>query len=65
MERSYKECKSCNLKDNCFVMVSFHLRIQCPCSDCLVKPMCKNRCEDRDIIWQKAEKEHKVKFARS
>lgn len=53
-----KECKSCNHEKNCFIIISFHLQIQCPCIDCMVKPMCSERCKERDDIWFKAEAEH-------
>ena len=46
-KKSYNPCK-CSLIDSCSIMAYHQAQVDnCPCQECLVKPICKERCRER------------------
>lgn len=47
-----EECKGCRMNSNimaCY-FISSNIVELCPCGNCLVKPMCTEFCDERDVI---------------
>ena len=58
MLNNTKECKGCRLKFRCYI--SYHAVKNCPCAECIVKIMCKERCSDRGKYFRR-QRDEKIK----
>jgi hypothetical protein len=55
VEKLNKYCRGCSFKNHIMeisnlatcIIVVYNQNEYCPCVDCLIKPMCQNRCEVR------------------
>lgn len=50
MKQIKEMCEGCaglDEKVTCFVKVDFDTYDDCPCRNCIIKPICSERCEER------------------
>jgi hypothetical protein len=45
-------CKGCSVSDQCPLIGQNEINQICPCTDCIIKVMCKNQCEEYNIFEQ-------------
>lgn len=45
MSEQYENCRGCPAEGGCVIQIS-EMEKECPCSQCLVRPMCKYDCNN-------------------